>query len=286
MVPQGGIATQRVSGGPRRSQERLAEAAKLYYVDGLNQADVAATLSTTRSNVSRILAAARREGVIRFHVAHPLARQPALEDSLRDAFGLAEARVLAADADEDILDRTGELGARWLLDHLRDGQRVAVSWGRTLRAMVAQLEVTRAYDIDVVQLGGDLQLDPRASGHELVRELAARVGGTYSYLHAPAIVDSPETIAQLWANRNIADQLDKATRADIAVVGIGAFGYGFAEQILESAHLTAEERARFAELEPAGDICGRFFDVDEAPIPAVPRLRRRRILRMKARDWR
>ena len=49
----------------------------------------------------------------------------------------------------------------------------------------------------VVQLGGDLQLDPRLSGHELVRELAARLGGRYSYLHAPAILDSAATVREV-----------------------------------------------------------------------------------------
>ena len=244
----------------RRSDERLAEAARLYYVKELTQEQVAKELGTTRSNVSRMLDAARRQGIIRFKVTHPLARQPALEQRIVEVFELSEAVVLAASSADELLERTGELAARWLAEHVEDGQAITLSWGRTLKAMAGHLEVERAYDVSVVQIGGDMQLDPRLSGHELVREVAARLGGQYSYLHAPAILDSPKTVSDLLANRNIAAEMEKARQADIALVGIGGFGHGFSAQIIESAHLSADERAQLEDLAPAGDIGARFFD--------------------------
>ena len=246
----------------RRSDESLAEAARLYYVEEHTQDEVASRLGTTRSNVSRMLRNARARGIVRISISYPLARQAHLEQQLVETFGIREALVLAADAGADALERTADLAAGWLAEHVDDGQTLTVSWGRTLKAMAEQLDVDRAYDVAVVQLGGDLQLDPRLSGHELVREVAAKLGGQYSYLHAPAILDSPQTAADLLANRSIAAEIRKAREADIAMVGIGAFGYGFAAQIVESAHLTAEERAHLESLEPAGDIAARFFDED------------------------
>jgi DNA-binding transcriptional regulator LsrR (DeoR family) len=243
-----------------RSTETLAEAAHLYYVEAQTQQQVAKALGTTRSNVSRMLQAARDRGIIRFEVVRPLHRQRALERSLVEVFGLDEALVLAADAAEDSLARVGELAAEWLTDHLKDGMRITLSWGRTLNALAKALHVDQAYDVDVVQLGGDLQLDPRFSGHELVRDLAARLGGRYSYLHAPAILGSPEMVAELRSLPAIDSELSKARNADVALVGIGAFGQGFAAQLLESAHLGAAERAAFDAARPAGDILARFYD--------------------------
>jgi DNA-binding transcriptional regulator LsrR (DeoR family) len=247
--------------GLQRSQERLAEVAKLYYVDGLTQSEVADLMSTTRSNVSRMLQQAREQGVIRFVINHPMARQHALEQSLMETFDLADALVLEAQSGTDALERTGDLAARWLVEHIKDGQTIALSWGRTLQALCEHVEVTRAYDINVLQLGGDLQLDPRMSGHELIRELAARLGGRYSYLHAPALLDSGATAADLRSNTNIAAQLERARAADLALVGIGGYGHGFSEQIVRSAHLSAQERARMEALQPAGDVVGRFYDL-------------------------
>jgi DNA-binding transcriptional regulator LsrR (DeoR family) len=244
-----------------RSTDTLAEAAYLYYVEAQTQQQVAKLLGTTRSNVSRMLQAARDRGIIRFQVVRPLHRQRALERSLVEVFGLEEAVVLAADTGEDSLAQVGELAAAWLTDHLEEGMRVTLSWGRTLNALAKALHVDQAYDVEVVQLGGDLQLaDPKFSGHELVRDIAARLGGRYSYLHAPAILGSPEVVAELRSLPAIAAELAKARSADVALVGIGAFGQGFAAQLLESAHLSPDERAAFDAAPPAGDILARFYD--------------------------
>lgn len=245
-----------------RNAETLAEAAQLYYVDGLTQQQVASSMKTTRSNVSRMLQAARDQGIVRFHIVRPLHRQRALERSLIEQFALRDVIVLAADAEAgaDTLPQVGQLAAGWLTDHVKDGMCLTLSWGRTLNAMAQAIEVDQAYDVDVVQLGGDLQLDPQFSGHELVREFAARLGGRYSYLHAPAILGSPAMVSELRSLQAIAAELDKARAADLAFVGIGAYGQGFAAQLLESAHLTRAERAAFDAAPPAGDILARFYD--------------------------
>jgi DNA-binding transcriptional regulator LsrR (DeoR family) len=244
-----------------RSVEALAEAAHLYYVEDLTQQQVAKALGTTRSNVSRMLRAAREQGIVRFQVLGPLRRQRALEHSLMETFGLTGAVVLSADAGEDSLAGVGELAAQWLVDHVKDGMRITLSWGRSLQMLSRSLHVDQAYDVDVVQSGGDLQLDPQYSGHELVREVAARLGGTYSYLHAPAILESESTVSELRSMRAIDAELEKARTADVALVGIGAYGHGFAAQLLESAHLSPAERAAMDASGAAGDILGRFFDV-------------------------
>lgn len=243
-----------------RSAEMLAEAAHLYYVKGLAQQQVASALGTTRSNVSRMLQGARDQGIVRFQIVRPLQRQPALERSLVERFGLEEAIVLPADAAADTISQVGELAATWLEDHVQHGMRITLSWGRTLRALARGLSVDQAYDVDVVQLGGDLQLDPKFSGHELVREVAAGLGGRYSYLHAPVILGSPALVEELRALRPIRSELDKARAADLALVGIGGYGEGFSAQLLESAHLTSNERAELDARPPAGDILARFYD--------------------------
>jgi DNA-binding transcriptional regulator LsrR (DeoR family) len=243
-----------------RSVEALAEAAHLYYVEDLTQQQVARALGTTRSNVSRMLRAARDQGIVRFQITGPLRRQRALERSLVEVFGLRGAVVLAADAGEDTAEGVGDLAAAWVRDHVKDGMTITLSWGRSLQMLANALHVDQAYDVDVVQSGGDLQLDPQYSGHELVRELAARLGGRYSYLHAPAILESADTVQQLRSLPAIEAELSKARRADLALVGIGGYGHGFAAQLLESAHLTPEERQAFDASGAAGDILGRFFD--------------------------
>lgn len=255
----------------QRDRGELAEVARLYYVDQRSQDEIARVIGTGRSNVSRMLRAAREQRVITFHIHHPLARQRQVEETLTHVYPLSEAVVLSAEGGEETLSRVGELAATWLADNLKDEQRVAVSWGRSLQAVVDQVQVDRFFNVEVVQLGGDLQVQLETSGHELVRELAARLGGTYSYLHAPTILDSPATARQLQDDPSIAHQLGRARSADLAVVGIGAVDKGTSVQILEQARLSPRERERFEATGAVGDICARFFDIDGREVDSALR---------------
>lgn len=256
-----------------RDQAELAEVARLYYVDQLSQDEIARAIGTGRSNVSRLLRAAREQRVVTFHIHHPLARQRQLEQALLNSYPLADAVVLSAEGSDETLPRVGELGARWLADHLKDGQRLAVSWGRSLQAMVDHVHPERRFDVEVVQLGGDLQVHPETSGHELVRALAARLGGTYSYLHAPAVVDAAATARRLGGDPSVAGEMERACAADVAFVGVGSGGQGSSANILAQARLSAAERARFDRADAVGDICARFFDADGREVDSPVRER-------------
>lgn len=247
-----------------RRQATLARAAHLYYVTGLTQAEVAHRLHTTRSNVSRMLTAARDEGIVRIRIVEPLARHERLEEALTTLFPeLREAQVLCADAvhdeDEELVG-VGRLAARWLERELADGQHVILSWGRTLAATVGAVEVGRVVNVTVGQIGGDLQGEVAVSSHELVRTLASALGGCFEYVHAPALCPVPAVAAELRKSPLIAAQLERAANADVAVVGIGGFQHGFSAQLLQSAHLSDEEVAQLRALRPVGDIGARFFD--------------------------
>lgn len=251
-----------------RSTTALARAAHLYYVDGLTQAAVAEQLHTTRSNVSRMLTAARDQGIVRIRVVEPLARHDRLEDALTRVFPhLREAWVLSAEAlHEDDLSCIGRLAAQWVETSVEDGLHVILSWGRTLAAMVDAVEVDHLVQVSVGQIGGDLQVDASYCSHDIVRTLAAALGGAYEYVHAPALCPNAAVADELRQSPEIAEQLGRAARADVALVGIGGFGHGFSAMLLRSAHLSEDEADDLSSLRPVGDIGARFFDADGEPV--------------------
>jgi DNA-binding transcriptional regulator LsrR (DeoR family) len=241
-------------------QIRLAEAAQRYYVDGWPQDRVAAHLRTSRSNVSRLLETARREGAVRFVIDHPLRRHESLEAALVRTFGVRQARVVVAGG----LDLVGRLAAAWLVEQDLDGRRLAIGWGRTIEAMVTRVSVERPFDVEVVQIGGDLTMAPAPSGHELVRRLGEALGGRHRFLHAPALVGSERVAAELLAEPRIAAELDLARRADVAILGIGLPGVGFAERALADSLPDLAEQA-------AAVICARLIDGDGQELPGCLR---------------
>ena len=193
-----------------RSRELLVKAARMYFLDGRSQDDIARVLETSRSNVSRMLRAARMLGIVEIRIQDERGRDADLEQALAKQFDLTHVRVAAFRPEEDALAATSALAAEWLDDTLRDGQILALSWGTTVQAVVAAVAVDEPRTVEVVPLVGGLGTRTSlAASQELVRDLAARLGtATYRYLYSPALLHSESArdalLAEPWIGHTVA----------------------------------------------------------------------------------
>ena len=246
-----------------RDRAALIKAARMYFLDGRSQDDVARALGTSRSNISRMLTAARAQGIVEIRVHDQTSREKELENALRQRFELSHVRVAAFRPGMDAQAAAGDLAAQWLDESLRDGQVLGLSWGTSLQAMVDSFSVDQPRSVELVPLVGGLStVVSLVSGEELVRELAGKLGATYRYLHAPGVLRSRTARDSLLAEPTIAEVLDRAQTADIAMVGIGAADVGSSSAIIDGLGLTAAERKAFLAEGPVGDACCRFFDAE------------------------
>src|SRR3954454_14731746 len=253
-----------------RDRVALIKAARMYFLDGRSQDDVARVLGTSRSNVSRELSAARAQGIVEIRVHDQTSRAPELEQALRERFELAHVRVAAFRPGADVQGGAGDLAAQWLNESLRDGMVLGLSWGTSLQAMVAAFSVDQPRSAEVVPLIGGLKTtESLMAGQELVRELAGRLGATYRYLHAPALLRSKTVRQALLTEPAIKEVMARARSADIAMVGVGTVGRGSSNDIADGLGLTAAERKAFLAAGPVGDTCCRFFDAEGRPIHGV-----------------
>ncbi len=254
-----------------RDQDLLVKAARMYYEENRSQAEIATALGLSRSNVSRMLGSARERGIVEIRINDPSGRDLALERRLKEHYGLRDCRVADVPGGERALARTGDIGARWLVEHLAPGLRIGVSWGTTMQALVSQVPPgSGTGDVEVVPLVGGLSsVDSAISGEELVRDLAGRLDGRMMRLHAPAVLASAAGRDLLLGEPSIEGALEAARTAAIALVGIGTVGRGSSAAIVEIPELTADERAAFSAARPVGDICARFFDAAGRAVPGA-----------------
>jgi DNA-binding transcriptional regulator LsrR (DeoR family) len=245
-----------------RPRELLVKAARMYFLDGRPQDDIARVLGTSRSNVSRMLAAARRLGVVEIRIQDERGRDADLEQALAVRFDLTHVRVAVFRPHDDALAAASALAADWLDDTLRNGQTLALSWGTALQAVVAAVAVDEPRMVEVVPLIGGLTTETSlASSQELVRDLAIRLGtATYRCLYGPALLHSEAARDNLLAEPSIGHIVARARAANIALVGIGSFGSGSSSDVLEGLGLTPAQRRTFLLQNPVGDTCCRFFD--------------------------
>ncbi|MHB1527302.1 MAG: sugar-binding transcriptional regulator [Candidatus Dormibacteria bacterium] len=255
-----------------RPRRLLVEAARLYYLEHLSQSEVAARLSMTRSNVSRVLQMAREAGIVEIKILDAALRTRSVEQALIEQFGLDSAVVAADQSQHSVLQEVASLAGEAFLEASRASRIVGISWGRTLQAVVESIVPGHSDDLEVVQLvGGLVSFATSATAHDLVRELANRLGARYRYLNSPAVFDSAAALLSVLNESSVGETLAAARRADVALVGIGSPWDGSSAVLLSLFKLSPSALAAFRLALPAGDICGRYYNLagQEISLPTV-----------------
>ena len=253
-----------MSGAPSEDRYNLlVRVASMYYEDGLTQREISTRLGYSRSAISRLLTEAHQAGIVEIRVHHPLRRDNALEQALRERYRLREVRVLVAMSlpYPKMLRRLGEQGARLVEQMVGSESVLGVSWGTSVYEVAHALRPPHYPGVTVVQLIGALGTpDPQIDGPELARWFAQLYGARYQTLPAPLIVDSPAVRTALMADRHVREILEVAEQADAAVVGSGTVDPAMAS-LERAGYLTVEELNRVAASGAVGDVCAIHFDV-------------------------
>jgi len=246
------------------AQHVLARVAWYYYVGGLTQQEIADKLGITRLRVNRIVGQARADGLVRIDIMLPLARCVALEEQLKEAFGLADAVVVpAVDAQEDQQRVIGEAAGAMLDPLLHDGQGVGVGWGRTLSAAIKRLTPRRCPGSFVATLMGGLTRGSGTNTFEVSTEFARVLGAECYYVAAPIYCPSPESRTTLLTHYGLAEAMRRARTADIALVSCGDLS---SRSLLAATQIVSESLAALRKAGAVGDLLGVFLDADGAPV--------------------
>ncbi len=247
----------------KEKERLLAEVATLYYYDGLTQEKIAQKLGLSRSTVSRMLNEARRRGIVEIHINYLWETDQSLQNSLTERFGLGTARVLRVETEDykRILHGLGALAARYIEGILRENSVLAIGWGTAVHQVVEAFRPMRIPGIQVVQMIGAVGSgDPFIDGPELARILAQKLGGKWHYLHAPLIVEEEALQKALIAEPRLKKTLELATKADVAIVGIGSVEPSISS-LIRAGYITLEELAAIRARGAVGDVCARHFDI-------------------------
>ena len=243
------------------SDDRLRLVARLYYLDGLGQSEVAKFAKVSQAKVSRLLSLAKERGIVRITVADYDPRRRELEDQLRGRLGLREAIVIKLSEGlegADVRRAVGHFGAAAIHEWLQPGDIVALAGGRTIHELAQHLPVNRTKAPTIVQAMGSVDSTINVfDAQEIGRVVMQRLGGNFLSLNTPAFIPEKRTrdaLLDLEQVRRVHDHLD---RAKVAIVGLGTLANSvFVERgTLDATMIRELERAG-----AVGEVCGRFID--------------------------
>ncbi|GBU09163.1 DNA-binding protein [Gammaproteobacteria bacterium] len=203
--------------------DQLVEISALYYIDGITQEELSQRFNLSRPKVGRLLKRAREEGIVEIRVHNHPDSSTVLELELIERFGIKRA-LIALDHQDEHLQRkiVASLVGSYLSRTLRAGKVIAVGMGRNVSAIADSVSLGIRHECTFVSaIGGSVRAGEYMNSDHIGRRLAAQFGGESETLYAPALVADSEQRTALMLNDTVRQTLDKARRADIALIGVG-----------------------------------------------------------------
>jgi len=235
--------------------------ARMYYLDGLGQSEIAQIYGVSRSKVSRLITEARHRGIVRISVDEYDPRHYGLEQKLVARFGLRHVVVVRnmPGAEENLRRTVGYFAASEAAEWIRQATTVGIAGGRTLGALIQAMEAQPpASGPAVLQLMGTIGASPSSiDASELCRMLAMRFHGVVQTISAPALVEDGRVREMFLSHRQIRSVWRSFSSLDLAFVGIGTLDESVfvVRDVFEPAELK-----QLRSVGAVGEICGRFFD--------------------------
>lgn len=203
----------------------MYQAAVLYYGDKKTQQEIAQLMGISRQTVSKLLNDAVREKIVEIQINNPQKVRGDLQWQLCQKFGIREAIVCGASRDDEALRflMTVHGAADYILPLIQKGNlNIAVSWGRTMQALVREITPTTTQGNTVFPLlGATDNVDAYFLSNELARELANKTASSLQYAWFPYLLDSHEDEALLKNTSYYRRMQALWNQIDLAIVGIG-----------------------------------------------------------------
>lgn len=251
-----------------QSQKRqdMIKAAKLYYYGNMSQDTIAEMLGISRPKVSRLLAEARKIGIVKIEVSDPNFSYKYQDNAerIRDYFHLLYVKIVPSGADEDIAKtNVGRAASDFLNDHIHETSHIGLSWGTTLASFAREFRAKASYpNACVVQLvGGTYSQSMNIDARELVKTISGKLQCKYSLLQGPMIVHNPALRDLLMQEPAVIEHFHHIHELDMAFVGIGK-SHDRDSVVLRANYIAEDEAYQLYQLGMVCDICGHQLKAD------------------------
>ncbi|MGI6109502.1 MAG: sugar-binding transcriptional regulator [Eubacteriaceae bacterium] len=238
----------------------LSEITHLYYEDQLTQAEIAKKLFISRSLVSKLLQKARKMGMVEI-IIHDEDINPyrSTEHMLKDLYGLEDVVCIGTTDPSQIKEKLGSAGAKYLARRLPRCKKIAIASSTTVYETAISFSYPQLSSVTFVPLSGGLDnTDQYIQANHICSIFARSCGGNFLQLHVPIIINSLEAKRILEQEPFIANVLEEARNADLALVGIGNSPKVF--QLLNKYYFERNSDLNSLKKKLNGDISFNYYD--------------------------
>ena len=255
----------------RTDMMQMYRIAKMYYMDGLTQAQIAEAESISRSQISRLLDQARSRGIVEITVRMPgrISLNELRDDLIRELKlkDVAIAPLNETAAEEDVIEAIATAAAGFLPKELKSCRTVGVGWGRTVYRMSCVLShrVAESEKLFVPLIGVSGTDNPALQVNTILDRMGERFRAHTYFINVPAFRESEVALSELEKKR--LQQLHRYwDDLDAAIVGVGT-APGADHFFITEVDAQPAERSLLAQA--VGDVLTHFFRADGTLVPEI-----------------
>lgn len=238
--------------------------AHLYYIRGLNLAEISEITSLSPATISRMNRLARERKVVTISVA---AADSDFDDlAMQLSSRLGSSFIITPGHRVDPVKQSricGAAAAPYIMERLPSEGLIGVAAGHTLNGMLASMRKQPRPHLGILPLMGGWNADySHLDANTLVRGMAERFQATSYPLHAPALCDSLESRETILLNETVSAITERWDRLDAAIYGIGAPSASPTATYAWTGSTEFTIAREFTELGVVGNVLGHLYDID------------------------
>ena len=242
---------------------RIHTVLTMHFLEGKKQSEISVLLNMSTATVNRLIKQGRELGMVQVSINSPYQRLFDIERELVARWALDSVLVTPAVTDnpDTTLAQVGAAAGNLLLETVRDGDTIAISGGKAVRAMIENLSAVQSLDVNVVPMTGGVQGRHYTDVNHVATLLAEKLGGRATLIHAPLLAETPQEKEMLLSVRSVREVFDAARNASIALVGIGSVA-GERSTYYEALPMAQDARRALAASDVRGEFLGHLIDAD------------------------
>jgi len=242
-----------------KTRKEYTKIATYYYELGMTQEEIANKFLISRQKVNRVIKKCIEIGIVKITIQDDQRYDIEIEMELEKKYSLKE--VVITDSSENLYEALGKAAANYFRRVIRDNDIIGFSRGRTISALLNNMDNITSGNLSVCQLvGGDNCREDFLNYDAIVRKASEILNARAYYLYAPTVVTSAELKESLLKEDSFINVYKKLKNCSVAVVGIGKTFDKDDEK--RTSRITKEDYVKILNRKAIGEICARHFDID------------------------
>ena len=246
-----------------KDRDLLVDIAVMYYLEGKTQTEISQAFFMSRPKVSRLLKKARDLNIVDIKINYESDDINRIAKQIQHRFGVENVVVVKTlSTESETIKQIGKSAANELKYHIKDGVKIGMSWGRTVKAMVDSFKPKHLKNIKIVELFGAVEYgDDSQEFLSIGYEFSQKVNGTFYSLPSPLYINDIKTRNILLDNPIISNTLQMIDDCDFIITSIGIVNSDLPQRIWD-AHVDPKSRKELLDKGAEGYLCAHFFNQD------------------------